>query len=386
MATYRIDYAFKNGALLLSGLADSGHAAPPSDDIPPGGSGFWLTVHDRTGRQTHAQILRDPRGVGALAGAGAVGPVLDQTGSVFVPDPQSNGHVSFHMGFPAQADAAFTGERVATFALKGGGWGILNAFDKLRRVLMGPKPTSWLLILGDGFPATDADSDIFNKFAADVVASLCAMPPFKDTPQLRKHIVIDIGPRKPGGAFGWTRQDLGKERWLLTLEGARVTQYVKQTLRLDPLNVLVVLNLPLYGGSGGDPAVAALGKPGAWGRGQAIGAAIHELCHSAFALADEYADKGSPGGQGPPIELNVAKDETDARAKWGELFDPKIQPHPTDQTTVRTVGMFAGAKYDAAQWRSQATCRMFVPEGPFCAACRQVISSVLASELPPAAP
>src|SRR5258707_71660 len=61
MGTYRLDFAFQAGDLRLTGVSDSSQNAPGDDPIVPAGTGFWLTVHDRSGRQTHAQILRDPR-------------------------------------------------------------------------------------------------------------------------------------------------------------------------------------------------------------------------------------------------------------------------------------------------------------------------------------
>ena len=80
----------------------------------------------------------------------------------------------------------------------------------------------------------------------------------------------------------------------------------------------------------------------------------------------------------------MAHDVVSGRGKWGEALDPKDGPLPTDEAhaTAATVGMFKGAKYDpVGNYRSQRTCRMLSVEQPFCAACRQVINSVLTAEL-----
>jgi hypothetical protein len=192
-----------------------------------------------------------------------------------------------------------------------------------------------------------------------------------------------LGPSTPGGGFGWRITPL-QNRLLMQVDGGRVMNYVANQLNLDPVNVLVVINDQRYGGSGGDPAVTGLGAP-AWpgDRNNAIDAAIHELGHSAFALADEY-DSAVPSASTTPVELNVAHDTISVRSKWGEVLDPRDGDLPTDLTTatIDTVGMFKGAKYDPDRnYRSQLHCRMREVDKPFCAACRQVISSVLGSEL-----
>jgi hypothetical protein len=83
----------------------------------------------------------------------------------------------------------------------------------------------------------------------------------------------------------------------------------------------------------------------------------------------------------------VAHDVISVRSKWGEVLDPRDGDLPTEPAaaTTATVGMFKGAKYDPDNnYRSQLQCRMRDVDKPFCAACRQVISSVLACELEPA--
>ena len=376
MATYRLDFAFRAGDLRLTGVSDSSQAAPGDDPILPAGTGFWLTVHDANGQQTHAQILRDPR-----TGDRSAGAVPDQVSWAFAPDPGPNGFVVFHMAFPAPGQTGFSGVRVAVFPLKGGGGGVLNIFNQLLKVFSAPKPAVWLLIVGDGFAATEAAK--FESFATDLVNRLCKMPPFDAHPELRSRIVSKAGPTTPGGAFGRTITQL-PNRLLMQVDGAKVMSFVANQLKLDPVNVVVVLNDERYGGSGGDPAVTGLGAP-AWpgDRNNALDAAIHELGHSAFALADEY-DSAVQGATSTPVELNVAHDTISVRSKWGAALDPKAGPLPSDPATATaaTVGMFQGAKYDPVQnYRSQLQCRMREVDQPFCAACRQVISSVLEAEL-----
>jgi hypothetical protein len=376
MGTYRLDFAFQAGELRLTGVSDSSQNAPGNDPIVPAGTGFWLTVHDRNGQQTHAQILRDPR-----TGDASASVVPDQLSWAYVPDPGANGFVVFHMAFPPPGQMSFAGVRVAVFALKGGGGGVLNILSRLLKLFKAPNPPVWLLIVGDGFALQDAAK--FESFAAELVSRLCNMHPFDEQPQLTDRIVWRAGPSTPGGGFGWKISAL-PNRLLMQVDSGKVMSFVTNQLQLDPVNVLVVINDQRYGGSGGDPAVTGLGAP-AWpgDRNNAIDAAIHELGHSAFALADEY-DSAVQNASTAPVELNVAHDTISVRSKWGEVLDPEDGDLPTDLTTATTdtVGMFKGAKYDPDRnYRSQLHCRMREVDKPFCAACRQVISSVLASEL-----
>ena len=375
MGTYRLDYAFRAGDLRLTGVSDSHQKAPADDPILPAGAGFWLTVHDRDGRQTHSQILRDPR-TGPSGDA-----VPDQVSWAYVPDPGPNGFVVFHMAFAPQPAAGFVGVQAATFPLKGGGGGVLNILGRLLKVFSTPKRPVWLLIVGDGFGAGEVAK--FEDFAGRFVQRLCAMPPFDEHPGLTGRIVSRLGPETPGGGFGWRISQL-PERLLMQVDSGKVAKFIAKRLKLDPVNVLVVLNDERYGGSGGDPAVTGLGVPQAPGtRDNAIDAAIHELGHSAFALADEY-DSDLRDATTAPVELNVAHDVVSVRAKWGELLDPRDGNLPTDpaMATPQTVGMFLGAKYNRLDnYRAQLNCRMRSVDQPFCAAYRQVIRSVLSCEL-----
>ena len=376
MGTYRLDFAFRAGEFRLTGVANSSQRAPADDPIVPAGTGFWLTVHDAHGRQRHAQILRDPR-----TGGAAPSVIADQMSWAYAPDPGKNGFVAFHMAFPEPGQANLADAKVCVFPLKGGGGGVLNNFNRLLKVFKSPKPPVWLLIVSDGFGPGQTGK--FDSFAAEMTSRLCAMPPFDKYPLLRDRIVARPGPAKAGGGFGWKHKPLSG-RLLMQVDNSKVMRFVAKQLKLDPVNVLVVINDERYGGSGGDPAVTGLGAPHGQGdRNNAIDAAIHELGHSAFALADEY-DGELTDASTAPMELNVAHDAISARSKWGKLLKPKTVAMPTDpaNATPATVGMFKGAKYNKKNnYRSQLHCRMREVDQPFCAACRQVISSVLACEL-----
>jgi hypothetical protein len=104
---------------------------------------------------------------------------------------------------------------------------------------------------------------------------------------------------------------------------------------LERLLVLVLVNDPTYGGSGGAIAVASTDTA-------VVELVLHELAHSFGLLADEY------GGPPPPLcdasvepsEPNVTKD----LIKWTSWINPTT-PIPTFTTAAGIPGLYQGAKY-----------------------------------------
>jgi hypothetical protein len=152
---------------------------------------------------------------------------------------------------------------------------------------------------------------------------------------------------------------------------------------------IVVVNSPVYGGSGGSVATYSL----------AAGAdlvALHETGHTAFGLADEYAyyaggnETGHdhfPGGE--PAEPNVTANTNAATLKWRGAVataslpmmtnlacgqeDPRPSLHPAG-----TVGLFEGARYfHCGAFRPEFNCRMRMIDQPFCTVCQGVIRARL---------
>ena len=148
---------------------------------------------------------------------------------------------------------------------------------------------------------------------------------------------------------------------------------------------LVIVNSPVYGGSGG--AVATFSKaPGA------MEIALHEMGHSAFGFADEYEsyagcgiDVGHDHHPGiEPSQPNVTVNPNRATIKWANLIlagtavpttinadcsicDPQPSPVPTG-----TVGAFEGADYyHCGCYRAEFNCRMRALYNPFCAVCNR---------------
>jgi hypothetical protein len=150
--------------------------------------------------------------------------------------------------------------------------------------------------------------------------------------------------------------------------------------------VLVVVNSGIYGGSGGSIGTYSLA-------GGATEIAIHEMGHTAFGLADEYAyyAGGAETGHdrhpaGEPGEPNVTTNTNRTTLKWRwavnsataiptmsnpscSTVDNRPSPVPTG-----TVGLFEGAHYyHCGGFRPEYDCKMRALGVPFCRVCRQVI-------------
>jgi len=154
--------------------------------------------------------------------------------------------------------------------------------------------------------------------------------------------------------------------------------------------ILVIINSPLWGGSGGSIATTTT-APG-WAT-----IPLHELGHAAFNLADEYeywAGCGIDVGHdvytgGEPAEVNVTTNTNRATIKWKDLIDPAT-PLPTTVNSncsacdpqpspvpAGTVGAFEGARYfHCGIYRPEYNC-MMRNLTDFCAVCEKRIQEVL---------
>ncbi len=126
--------------------------------------------------------------------------------------------------------------------------------------------------------------------------------------------------------------------------------------------VLLLVNDPVYGGSGGNFAISSMHPA-------APEIVIHEIGHSHAVLGDEYDDP-YPGF--PDIEEpNTTQETVREQIKWNTWIHPAT-PIPTPETSPYSsvVGLFEGAHYHATDWyRPQLTCKMRSLGVSFCAVC-----------------
>ncbi len=151
--------------------------------------------------------------------------------------------------------------------------------------------------------------------------------------------------------------------------------------------ILVVVNDSQRGGRGGSIGWTTTGGSD-W-----RDVAIHEIGHSAFALADEYDYDGDDTFTGTePAARNVTAESDPALVKWAALVtagpDNPTMPN-ADCTTVNgeaspvaagIVGTFEGAgTHKCGMYRPQYRCKMRVTTRPFCAVCLKAIRDDMAA-------
>ena len=133
--------------------------------------------------------------------------------------------------------------------------------------------------------------------------------------------------------------------------------------------ILVIVNDPTYGGSGGILAVASLSE-------LATEVIQHEVGHSFTGLADEYesAIAGSTRCRenANTCEPNVTDRTQRQQIKWGPWIAASTPvPTPAQQGFANAVGLFEGGRYfSSGQYRPRENCAMRslgVPFGQVCA-------------------
>lgn len=132
--------------------------------------------------------------------------------------------------------------------------------------------------------------------------------------------------------------------------------------------LLLVVNDPEYGGSGGAIATTSTDPSG-------VEVMKHELGHSLLWLDDEYADD-TPGYPGctdvarkpnlDPCQANVTDATTRAQLKWKRWVKPTTRIPTSPPKPSSLVGLFLGAHYSSdTYYRSCDECMMRYLQRPF---------------------
>ncbi len=171
-------------------------------------------------------------------------------------------------------------------------------------------------------------------------------------------------------SFDATYCTLGVQR-LLTVNDLKVLAAAAAAPDWDL--ILVLVNDPTYGGSGGGVAVVSSDT-------RATQIAQHELGHSFSLLADEY-DEAYPGYPGcsdvigvTSCESNVTDEVLRERIKWSPWILPgtPLPTPPDDVAFAAAVGLFEGARYrTTGMYRPRRHCLMRELGTGFCEVCRQ---------------
>jgi len=284
--------------------------------------------------------------------------------------------------------------------------GVVGATTKI--VDHGPDAARWtMVILAEGY--RDAELPKFRADAQAFVDQLYRTPPFTDMWCALNVYQVEIASTDSGADDPGTCGDgtVGTGTTAATFFDA--TFCVNNTRRLlagdDSLALatasaqvpevdatVVIVNSAEYGGAGGGVAWFSTAPDASL-----IG--IHELGHSAFRLADEYADLNNMHAGGEPLQPNITTITDRATTKWATLIKPTT-PLPTQSNpdascatednsastaTAGTVGLFeGGGRTRCGVYRPEHLCLMKRLDQPFCAVCRQAIRAVLRPHLPAA--
>lgn len=204
-----------------------------------------------------------------------------------------------------------------------------------------------LVILGDGYTESE-----LSRYATDVdvlVADMFRQPPFSDYASYFNVLRVDVispvsGVSHPErgvtvpSALGSTYNCNGIQRLICT-SNALVNQVLARSVPADSRDmVLVVVNDPEYGGSGGVFAVVSTHT-------NALEIALHEFGHSFGLLADEYTNQPPTCvNTVEPSQVNATRATDRTLIKWNTWIDAAT-PVPTTGAQTGVVGLFEGAKY-----------------------------------------
>jgi hypothetical protein len=156
---------------------------------------------------------------------------------------------------------------------------------------------------------------------------------------------------------------------LVTISGAgraRVDSLL-QLLMPEYDVVLMIVNDPEYGGSGGFPAITSVNA-------SAPELVVHELGHSFAGLGDEYSTPfpGYPDIEEPNTTQETRRDFIKWRA-WILNSTPFPTP-PLSPQYAAVVGLFEGAHYHDTGWfRPKLDCKMRVLGVDFCEVCAEAL-------------
>jgi hypothetical protein len=219
-----------------------------------------------------------------------------------------------------------------------------------------------IAILGDGYTASQMD-----KYKTDVQN---AMTLFFDTEPFHEYRNyfnvhrIDVVSSQSGAdhpekalfvntALDATYNCTGIQR-LICVNNGKVFTILGNTLNPSQRDiVIVIVNDPEYGGSGGSVAVTSTNV-------QVLELILHELGHSFGLLADEYGGPPPPACNNTiePSAANATKATDRDVIKWNHWIDAST-PIPTLSTQQGVPGLYEGAVYcDAGLYRPTSGSKM----------------------------
>ncbi|MCH8621753.1 M64 family metallopeptidase [Undibacterium sp. TS12] len=241
-----------------------------------------------------------------------------------------------------------------------------------------------LVFVGDGY--TTAEMSKWHTDAQKVIDGFMADPLFAANRASINVHRVDVASNQSGadepdkGIYRDTAMDgsfycYNIDR-LLCVNSDKVYSIVGSVLSPDQRDVIVVVsNSTRYGGSGGEIATLSM-------HAQSVEIALHEIGHTAFALADEY-DYGTCSLNAEPTSGDVSLNGTRS-VKWGSLISSSTAvPTGLGQYPNGTVGVFQGAQYcKTGKYRPTENSRMRTLGYPWHAVNEGLARTVFASYAP----
>ncbi len=238
-----------------------------------------------------------------------------------------------------------------------------------------------LYVIPDGFTA--AEMPAFAAETEKLVAKLQNTSPFKEYINFVRILRIDVPsaqsgtshPHSAGDCGSMTTSelkdtyfkstfDMGGIHRLLVPDFNLVQQFLFKNAQ-DYDMVLMIVNSPVYGGSGGSIATYSL-------HSSSVDIALHELGHSFAGLGDEYTATGSGCSGGYP---NVATTSDINAIPWSAWVNYTTVPGVCGNSS--DIGLFKGAGYCSTQFRPKCTCKMRDVKKEYCEVCsEQIVSKI----------
>lgn len=242
-----------------------------------------------------------------------------------------------------------------------------------------------LVMLSEGY--TSQQLPAFVSDATTMLNKLLNTPPFKEYSSYFNAFAIAVASNESGSdhpASGVFRDTFFNSSFdsfdipkLLTIPpNDRDENYAKGRGRVDSLLqllmpeydiVILIVNDPQFGGSGGVPAITSI-NPG----GPEI--VVHELGHSFAGLGDEYS---TPFPGYPEVEEpNTTRETRRDFIKWRSWISvsTQIPTPPVASQYAAAIGLFEGAHYHATGWfRPKLNCKMRTYGVAFCEVCTETL-------------
>jgi len=233
-----------------------------------------------------------------------------------------------------------------------------------------------MVVLGDGYRAQDQAQ--LSTDAKNITDYIFQSTPFKNYASLFNLKLVHVVSTDNGadnGTYGTTRNtalgayfNCSNIDRLLCIDVATAQKIAADNVAEVNL-VLVVVNDPKYGGSGGDTLAVSTNS-------QSFEIAAHEIGHTLAKLADEYdaaANYAPCDTTTDCTEGNVTLRNTRDKVKWNSWIDAAT-PVPTPPTSqyMSAVGLFEGARYlTTGVYRPWENCKMRVLGSDYCPVCKE---------------